>query len=262
MCQFYKIPILLLLLFIGKNGFAQTYCSPSYPNGCGLGNTNNYITNVTIGTINHSPPGCTISNYTSISTQIAAGIATPITVTTSGYIGAAVAVDLNNNGSFSDPGEVLAIMQYNGSSYSAAYSSTITIPIGTPNGSYRMRRYSIGGNSGGGTGGILGSDDPCATYGYGSFDDFTVIFYHQCPTITAVTASPTQICTSGTTTLTCTYTSYGAATVKWYNESGTLIGTGSPFVSPVLNTTTTLYAAADNGTCDTPRGPITIIVIP
>jgi gliding motility-associated-like protein len=258
----YKVTIPLLLLFLSNYTFGQTYCSPTYPNGCGIGNTNNYITNVAIGTINHSPPGCTVNNYTSFSTQIAAGIATPITVSTSGYIGAAVAVDLNNNGSFSDAGEVLAVMQYNNSSYAAPYSGNITIPIGTPDGSYRMRCYSIGGNSGGGTGGILPTDDPCATYGWGSFDDYTLIVYHQCATITSVAANPGQICTSGTTSLTCTYTSFSPATVKWYNESGTLVGTGSPFVSPVISTTTTFYAAADNGTCDTPRAPVTVIVIP
>ncbi|KAA5532373.1 gliding motility-associated C-terminal domain-containing protein [Taibaiella lutea] len=259
MIRYIKLAIICLFTLSGINSFSQTYCSPVYTSGCPF---SNYITNVNIGTINHSPPGCTVSNYTAISTLIPAGVATTITVTTSGYIGAAVAVDLNNNGSFSDAGEVLAVMNYNGSSFSAPYSASITIPGSTPNGSYRMRCYSIGGNSGGGTGGILPSNDPCATYGYGSFDDYTLVVYHQCATINSVTATPSQICTSGTSSLTCSYTSFSPATVKWYYENGTLAGTGSPFVTPTLTTTTTFYAAADNGTCDTPRAPLTVIVIP
>lgn len=259
MIRYIKLAIICLLQFSGIYSFGQTYCSPTYSSGCPF---SNYITNVNIGTINHSPPGCAVSNYTAFSTLIPAGVATPITVSTSGYIGAAVAVDLNNNGSFSDPGEVLAVMNYNGSSFSFPYTANITIPIGTPNGSYRMRCYSIGGNSGGGAGGVLPNNDPCATYVYGSFDDYTLIVYHQCATINSVTASPSQLCTSGTSSLTCNYTSFSPATVKWYYENGTLAGTGSPFITPNLTTTTTFYAAADNGTCDTPRAPLTVIVVP
>jgi gliding motility-associated-like protein len=254
MRQLYKIPILLLLLFIGKNGFGQTYCSPSYPSGCPF---SNYITNVNIGTINQSPPGCTVHDYTSFSTLIPAGVSTPISVTSSGYCGVGVAVDLNNDGDFDDAGEILALSNYI-ANFSVVYALSITIPAATPNGNYRMRVYNRLANSGNGT----PQDSPCGVYGYGSFDDYTLIVYHQCATITAVAANPTQICTSGTTSLTCTYTSFSPATVKWYNESGVLVGTGSPFTSPVISSTSTFYAAADNGTCDTPRAPVTVIVIP
>ena len=80
MIRYIKLVIICLFTLSGMNSFGQTYCSPSYPSGCPF---SNYITNVNIGTINHSPPGCAVSNYTSISTLIPAGVATPITVTTS-----------------------------------------------------------------------------------------------------------------------------------------------------------------------------------
>jgi gliding motility-associated-like protein len=252
---FYKnLAIICLLLFSGINSFGQIYCSPSYPSGCTYGNR---ITNVQIGTINHSPPNCTTHNYTNLSTQIAAGVATPITVASQGFCGVGVAVDLNQDGDFDDANEMLALPGFN-ASYLVNYTLSITIPAATPNGNYRLRIYNRGGNSGGGA----PQNSPCGVYDYGSWDDYTLIVYHLCATINAVTASPSQLCTSGTSSLTCNYTSSIPATVKWYYGNGTLAGTGSPFVTPTLTTTTTFYAAADNGSCDTPRVPVAVIVTP
>lgn len=255
MNYYIRFAIAFLAFITGAESFAQTYCSPSYPNGCAV--SNNRITNVAIGTINHAPPGCTVHDYTSISTQIAAGIPTTLTVISAGWCGVGAAVDLNQDGDFDDPNEIMALPAYNGVQV-ATYVMTITIPGATPDGNYRLRVYNRTANSGDGT----PVNSPCGTYGYGSWDDYTLVIYHQCATITSTVANPSQLCTSGTTSLTCTYTSFSPATVKWYNESGTLVGTGSPFTTGTLNTTTTFYASVDNGTCDTPRVPVTVIVIP
>lgn len=255
MIHYLRLAIICLFIFSGIDSLGQTYCNPSYPNGCSA--SNNRITNVQIGTINHAPPGCTVHDYTSLSTLIAAGVPTPIDVISGGWCAVGVAVDLNSNGSFDDPGEIMALPSYIGSQV-ATYSMSITIPAVTTNGSYRMRVYNRLANSGNGTPG----DSPCGVYGYGSWDDYTLIVYHLCPTITSVAASPSQLCGSGTSSLSCVYTTYGAATVKWYSEAGTLVGSGNPLTTPMLTTTTTFYAAVDNGTCDTPRVPITVIVVP
>lgn len=233
----------------------QTYCNPSYPNGCAV--SNNRITNVQIGTINHSPPNCTVHDYTSISTQIPAGVPTNITVTSEGWCGVGVAVDFNSDGDFNDPGEILALPGYQANQV-AIYAMSITVPLSVPPGSYRMRVYNRLANSGNGT----PADSPCGTYGYGSWDDYTLVVYHQCATVTGSSATPAIICSSGTSSLSVSYTSVSPATVKWYNEQGIQVGTGNPFTSPTLTSTTTLYAAVDNGLCDTPRVPVTVIVTP
>jgi len=255
MIRYLKLAIICLFTLSGINSFGQTYCSPSYPNGCAV--SNNRITVVQIGTINHSPPGCTVHDYTSLSTQIAAGQPTPLNVESQGWCSVGAAVDLNHDGDFDDPNEILALAPYIANQIQV-YNMTITIPLATPDGSYRLRVYNRLANSGNGT----PQDSPCGVYGYGSWDDYTLIVYHLCATINSVTASPSQLCTSGTSSLTCAYTSFSPATVKWYYENGTLAGTGSPFITPTLTTTTTFYAAADNGSCDTPRMPLTVIVIP
>lgn len=255
MIRYIKLAIICLFTLSGINSFGQTYCSPSYPSGCAV--SNNRITNVQIGTINHSPPGCTVHDYTSLTTQIPAGVATPLNVISEGWCAVGAAVDLNNDGDFDDVNEIQALPGYIAIQV-ATYNMTITIPLNTPDGNHRLRVYNRVANSGNGT----PQDSPCGAYGYGSWDDYTLVVYHQCATINSVTATPSQLCTSGTSSLTCNYTSFGPATVKWYYENGTLAGTGSPFITPTLTTTTTFYAAADNGTCDTPRAPLTVIVTP
>jgi len=247
--------ILVLIVGIFNSGYAQTYCSPSYPSGCTV--SNNRITNVVIGTINHSPPGCVIHDYTSISTSIAAGMPTPLTITSAGWTGVGVAVDLNNDGDFNDPGEIMSLPPWQPNQVET-YNLSITIPLSTLTGSYRMRVFNRLANSGNGT----PQDSPCGTYGYGSWYDYTLNVFHQCATILSSSANPTQLCTSGTSSLNVTYTSTLPATVKWYNALGVQVGTGNTFTTPTLTSTTTYYAAVDNGVCDTPRIPFNIKVIP
>lgn len=49
-------------------------------------------------------------------------------------------------------------------------------------------------------------------------------------------------------------------TIYWYDAStgGNLLGTGSPFTTPVINDTTTYYAQAGMGSCASVRTPITV----
>ena len=62
------------------------------------------------------------------------------------------------------------------------------------------------------------------------------------------TATGASRCGTGSVTLSATYTS---GTINWYNAptGGTLVFTGSNFVTPSLSTTTTYYVEGQNGTC-------------
>ena len=58
-------------------------------------------------------------------------------------------------------------------------------------------------------------------------------------------------CGSGTASLTAT----GTGTLRWYDAQtgGNLLGTGSPFTTPVINQNTTFYVESFNGTCSSVR---------
>lgn len=179
----FLMPLFLLALMTLSSSrmFAQ-YCSPTYlPTGtwggqpaCGSNGTfpaGHAITNVTIGTINNPVPvaNCTNNNYTAQSTTvIAAGICqpTPLSVTTTGFCGVSVAVDLNNDLDFTDPGEIVILSQYIATN-PAVYNLSLAIPVGTPPGPHRMRIYNSGANSGTDAG-------ACGVYQFGNFQDYTI----------------------------------------------------------------------------------------
>ena len=78
---------------------------------CGGGSTETsqeYISNVSVGTISNATGSSTYSSYTTLSTDITIGVALPITVTLSNSFSTdhvMIWVDWNHNGSFSDGGE-------------------------------------------------------------------------------------------------------------------------------------------------------------
>lgn len=82
-------------------------------------------------------------------------------------------------------------------------------------------------------------------------------------TVNAIPAAPTasgvSICAGGTATLSAMGSS---GTYQWYNapSSGTLLSSSANFVTPVLNTNTTYYVQAMNGTCAGPRTAVTVTV--
>lgn len=172
--------LFLLFLLCGAGTATAQYCSPTYlPTGtwtgqpaCGSNGTfpaGHAITNVSIGTINNPVPtaNCTISDYTALSTTvIAAGICqpTPLSVTTTGFCGVSVAVDLNNDLDFADPGEIVILSQYIAAN-PAVYNLSLAIPVGTTPGPHRMRIYNSGANSGADAG-------ACGVYQFGNFQDY------------------------------------------------------------------------------------------
>lgn len=146
------------------------YCSPTFTNGCLLWRNQE----VNIGTIGWTlgASDCLLSDYTAQSTVLTPGVAAPMTVASGNWTGCAVWVDLNNNAAFEDSENLF--YSYVGGDPSYTYSFSITLPIGTPAGSYRMRVVAPWGSDGFLDTNVNGYG-PCGSYQYGNFDDFTVI---------------------------------------------------------------------------------------
>lgn len=176
--------ITALMAGVSTSSIYGQYCTPYYEpvapwvgyDACGASVTfpgGHLITNVTIGTINNTvtTSNCTEYDFTSQSTVVyddGTCQPTPMTVSVTGWCGVTVAVDLNNDFDFDDPGEIVIPNTYIASS-PAVYNLDLPIPPGTPPGPYRMRVYNAGANSGNETGGA------CDVFAFGNFHDYTII---------------------------------------------------------------------------------------
>jgi hypothetical protein len=129
-----------------------------------------YIQNVAFGTINHAS-ACDsglYEDYSAISTDLAVGVATPITVDIANqYNGDKVKVwvDFNNNANFTDPGEEFTLTPYPAPTGTPVVTGTITAPPGTPLGQKRMRLRLHWGST---------LHLPCGSTLYGNVEDYTV----------------------------------------------------------------------------------------
>lgn len=152
-------------LIVCSHLFAQNYCSPTFFNGC----SGWHSMDISIGMMEWSSDGnCNSYDHTATSVIMQPGVAVPMTVTSGNWCGVAVWMDMNNNLAFEE-NEGLH-HEYVGGDPSYTYNFTITIPLGTAPGSYRMRIISPWGSDG------LASTNgsgPCGAYEYGNFDDFT-----------------------------------------------------------------------------------------
>ncbi|MFZ7114652.1 MAG: T9SS type A sorting domain-containing protein [Bacteroidota bacterium] len=167
-----KLKKLLLLLLISIS-FVQTskaqitYCEPSFNQGCFNWN-NKEITLDSIQWVLGSTD-CAISDYTTMSTTLVKGVATPMTVLNGAWCGVGVWIDYDLNGDF-DSTENLYYQYTAGDPQT--YSFLILVPNTVPDGAYRMRViagwgtdcYTVSANGYG----------ACGIYEYGNFDDFTV----------------------------------------------------------------------------------------
>ena len=77
------------------------------------------------------------------------------------------------------------------------------------------------------------------------------------PSITSTT--PGNRCDAGSVTL---FAAANAGTLNWYNAptGGTLVGTGTSFITPNITTTTTYYVQAINGSCSSVRTSVVATV--
>jgi len=152
-------------LIVCSQLFAQSYCSPTFSNGC----SGWHSMEIGIGTTNWASDGtCTNSDHTATMVPMEAGVPVPVTVTNGVWCGVAVWVDLNNNLAFEDNERLFS--QYTGGDPNYTYLFAITIPNGTAPGNYRMRIISPWGSDGVAS---TNGSGPCGEYQYGNFDDFT-----------------------------------------------------------------------------------------
>jgi len=193
---------LLWLSFFPAGLYAQ-YCTPTYVttgtwvgfSPCGSSGTfplGHLITNVTIGTINNTitAANCTNYDYSAQSTVVYDDgncPATPMTVTVTGYCGVTVAVDLNNDFDFSDPGEIVIPNTYVAAN-PATYNLQLPIPPGTSVGPHRMRVYNAGANAANASGGA------CGNFEFGNFHDYTIIVANNPNPIILQNTIDTTVC--------------------------------------------------------------------
>lgn len=90
--------------------------------------------------------------------------------------------------------------------------------------------------------------------------EITAIYTENSCTATVPTSNDTSVCSSGT----CTLSATGGTTYLWYNVpiGGSYLSIGSTYTTPLLTVTTTYYVANYNGSCESPRLPVTITVSP
>jgi len=166
--------LLMLMLFLASTfvlvpqaGAQAPYCTPTYSTGCTVGDG---LTSFQLGSINQTiacngSPYTWYHDYTSVSTLMLINNPTTLTVV-AGYSSTYVRVwiDFNNNNLFETSEIVVSSLVC--SSSGVAYSTTITIPTGTPTGNHRLRFR---------TNWLSVPTDPCASYSYGNSADFTII---------------------------------------------------------------------------------------
>ena len=180
-----RLPALLSALASCAILSAQ-YCSPTFLNGCFSWSNQS----VSIGSLNWvAGSDCSSSDFTAQSTAIVPGVATPMSVTSGNWTGCAVWVDLDQDQSFADSENLY--YTYVGGSPSYTYNFNITLPSGTPAGSYRMRVIAPWGSDGFTAGGANGFG-PCGDFQYGNFNDFTLVVSGS-TSIATTTASPLRI---------------------------------------------------------------------
>src|SRR5690554_1451646 len=139
-------------------------CSPTYTNGAFSWNINQ----ITIGDFSQSIASSN-HDYTAQSFSVEAGAVNTISLTSVGWCSVGIAADFDNDGDFSDDGEVLHIATYEAGNPNI-YTFDFTIPEATLPGNYRFRAWNIKANSGDGN----PAGSPCGTYQYGSWFDVTM----------------------------------------------------------------------------------------
>ncbi len=136
---------------------------------CAAGTTTitfEYISNVTMGSINNTTTATSYSNFSATSTNVAAGVGTAISVAIGGgYTSDQVLIwcDWNRNGTLTDAGEAV----YVSATGVGPHSTTITPPVGTTTGLVRMRIRLTDSGSG-------PNVTPCGNSSYGEVEDYSL----------------------------------------------------------------------------------------
>ena len=273
----YTSPVVIAL-----SSFIDCYCSTSF-----FSAADEEITNVTVATLNNSStcatvapgPGSalnTYSNYTSgAGAPVApalvqdASVSGAVTIGSCGTFnytsGAAIFIDYNQNGLFTDAGE----MVWNNGTLSnincvpaTTLTFSFTVPATATPGLTRMRVVNAEN--------IAGSAmNPCGAYGYGETEDYLVQILGPCnpalftPPLASADDPDATVCGTQTSQLTAfDFNGVANPIYMWYDApvGGTLLqNSTSNFYTPAaITATTSWYVATNTGTCITDRFPVTL----
>jgi Zn-dependent metalloprotease len=184
-------------------GVGSAYGVLDYCSSKGNSVADEYISKVQLGTINNTTTGGNgYSDYTSVNTSLAKSSVNTITITpkwtgTSYNEGYALWIDYNQNGDFSDSGELVWSTV---PSKTTPVSGTFTVPSSAASGMTRMRvsmKYN-------------GVPTSCEAFSYGEVEDYSVNITGGAADTTSPSA-PSSLAASGTTTTT-TNLSWNAST--------------------------------------------------
>ena len=236
---------LLLLIIMSIVNFsksnAQTYCNPSV--SCYTFGSYYFVDSITVGGVYNYWTGCAPThNYTATAgdtVQLTAGVNAPMNVGTTYYLGLAVYIDLNGNGSFEDAGEMLYSHAYVSAYWN--FSFNLQVPSNTPTGYYRMRVIAPDFS----TPTATGTTGPCGTFTYGGWFDYTVyVAGSTCsPGIVTQPVNATR-CPGGVDTF--SIQAIGSALTYQWNFNGVALSGGT---SPSLLLTNIDSTMAGNYSC-------------
>ncbi|WP_438426342.1 M14 family zinc carboxypeptidase [Aquimarina macrocephali] len=154
--------------YSSSTNFTTTDVQLNYCASNGQSISDEYISNVKLGTINKTSTGGSggYNDFTAESTNLSKGSANTITITptwtgTKYNEGYSVWIDYNQDGDFADTGEQVWT---NAASQTTPVSGNFTVPATAKDGNTRMRvsmKYN-------------GIPTPCESFGYGEVEDYTV----------------------------------------------------------------------------------------
>jgi hypothetical protein len=267
---------------VALTGFMDCYC-----NSAATTTADEEITNVTLGSLNNTSTCATVApgagslagqyaNYTSGTGAPAAlaliqgtSVSGSITIGSCGVTnytsGAAIFVDFNQNGLFTDAGEMV---WNNGTLSNINCVPATTLPVSfnipataTP-GLTRMRVINAESYAG-------STMDPCLSYGYGETEDYMVQILGPCdpalftPPLATTDEPDGTVCGTQTSQLTAfDFNGVANPIYMWYDAptGGNLLQySTSNFYTPAsITDTTTWYVSTNTGSCITARFPVTL----
>ena len=217
-------------LWAGPFSFQTGYCTPAYLYGCSNGSkisnfeTTDAIINIANNTGTATCGANGYNNFTSMAVSTIESGTVSFNVGVGSYSGGVkVWIDWNNNGVF----ETSELMSESAATIAAGgtYSGTITVPLGTALGDYRMRVRVVEGST---------TFDACSLYNYGETEDYTVtiITPPACLPPNTLTATPTSL-----SEVTLGWTSAGSLFDVEWGPQGFTLGSGTQINDVPTNST-------------------------